>query len=74
MKRMAVNLSGELVELAKRYAKVEKRSLAKQIEYWAKIGCQAEAHPFLTIAQLKLHMVEEELTKAAQEEPTPPKK
>lgn len=34
----AVNLSDDLVELARKHAKVYERSVAKQIEHWAKVG------------------------------------
>lgn len=44
---VAVNLSKELVEDAKRYAAVYHRSVPKQIEFWAKIAKNVEANPDL---------------------------
>jgi len=43
----SVNLPDELVKLAKRYAKVNHRSVPKQIEYWSKIGRTMEENPDL---------------------------
>ncbi|ADE16310.1 conserved hypothetical protein [Nitrosococcus halophilus Nc 4] len=42
-----VKLSETLVDQAKRYAKIQHRSVPKQIEYWAKIGKIAEENPDL---------------------------
>lgn len=42
-----INLSDDLVEKAKKYAKVYSRSTPKQIEYWAKIGKACEENPDL---------------------------
>ena len=44
-----VNLSDEFVNEAKRYAKIESRSVPKQIEYWARIGRAARDNPDLPI-------------------------
>lgn len=44
---VAVNLSKELVHAAKSYSAVQDRSVAKQIEHWAKIGRIAEENPDL---------------------------
>lgn len=44
-----VNLSDELVNQAKRYAKIESRSVPKQIEYWARIGRAARDNPDLPV-------------------------
>ncbi len=38
----AVKISSGLLDTARIYAKVEHRSVAKQIEYWAQIGRIAE--------------------------------
>jgi hypothetical protein len=43
-----VNLSDELVEMAKRHAKAFSRSTPKQIEHWAKIGKLVEENPDLS--------------------------
>ena len=44
-----VNLSDELVNEAKRYAKIESRSIPKQIEYWARLGRAARDNTDLPI-------------------------
>jgi hypothetical protein len=43
----SVKLPDELCELARRHAAVNSRSLAKQIEFWARIGKMAEDNPDL---------------------------
>ena len=45
----AVKISEELLNSAKLYAKVQHRSIAKQIEYWAEIGKIAEDNPNLPL-------------------------
>ncbi len=45
----AVKISEELLNSAKLYAKVQHRSVAKQIEYWAEIGKIAEDNPDLPL-------------------------
>ena len=45
----AVKISEELLNSAKLYAKVQHRSIAKQIEYWAEIGKIAEDNPDLPL-------------------------
>jgi hypothetical protein len=35
---MAVNIDKNLIDKAKTYSAVERRSLLKQIEHWAKMG------------------------------------
>jgi hypothetical protein len=42
-----VKLSDSLIGDAKRYAKLNSRSVPKQIEHWAKIGKIAEENPDL---------------------------
>jgi len=49
----AVRVSNELVTEAKRYSKIEKRSVTAQIEYWAKIGKYAEENSGLTYSLIK---------------------
>jgi hypothetical protein len=49
----AVRVSSKLVEEAKKYSKVENRSVTAQIEYWAKIGKYAEENPELTYSLIK---------------------
>ena len=51
--RMAIQVSGSLIEDARTFSKVEHRSLAKQIEHWAKLGKCAEENPDLTITMIK---------------------
>jgi hypothetical protein len=45
----AVKLSDDLYEKAKIQSKVFKRSIAGQIEYWAKIGQMIEENPDLPL-------------------------
>lgn len=45
---IAVNLDNTLVNIAKTYSIAQCRSIAKQIEHWAKIGRIAEENPDLT--------------------------
>ena len=46
----AVKVSEGLLNEARLYAKVQHRSVAKQIEYWAKIGKIAEDNPDLPLS------------------------
>ena len=46
----AVKISGNLLNSARIYAKVQHRSVAKQIEYWAEIGKIAEDNPDLPLS------------------------
>ena len=52
---MAINvkLPETLVEIAKRYGKIEHRSLPKQIEYWSKIGKIAAENPDLPFSVIR---------------------
>jgi len=47
MMSQAVKLSDELVSAARVHGSVQKRSIPKQIEYWAQIGKIAEENPDL---------------------------
>ncbi len=49
----AVRISDELVQKAKTYARIFKRSTAGQIEFWAKIGEVAEENPDLSYSFIK---------------------
>jgi len=49
----AVRVSSKLVTEAKKYSKIENRSVTGQIEYWAKIGKYAEENPDLTYSLIK---------------------
>ena len=52
---MAVNvkLSADLVNQAKHYARVEHRSVPKQIEYWSQIGKIAAETPDLPFSVIR---------------------
>ena len=62
---MAINvkLSEALVEMAKRYASIEHRSVPKQIEYWSQIGKIAAENPDLSFSVIRDILI------ADQEEP-----
>ncbi len=49
----AVRISEELVSEAKKYSRVEHRSVTGQIEHWARIGKCAEENPDLTYSLIK---------------------
>ena len=49
----AVRVSDELLNDAKRFSRVDHRSLAGQIEHWARIGKCAEETPDLTYSLVK---------------------
>jgi hypothetical protein len=49
----AVKISDELAASAAIFAKVESRSLAGQIEYWAKLGKIADENPDLPLSFIK---------------------
>ena len=49
----AVRVSDELLNDAKRFSRVDHRSLAGQIEHWARIGKCAEENPDLTYSLVK---------------------
>ncbi len=49
----AVRISDELLKAAKKFSKVDHRSLTGQIEHWARIGKCAEENPDLTYDLLK---------------------
>jgi hypothetical protein len=44
----AVRISDELLTDARKYSKIDHRSLTGQIEHWARIGKCAEENPDLT--------------------------
>lgn len=50
---MAVRISEELVGEAKRFSKIEHRSLTGQIEHWARIGKCSEENQDLTYGLIK---------------------
>jgi hypothetical protein len=49
----AVRISDELLNDAKRFSRLDHRSLAGQIEHWARIGKCAEENPDLTYSLIK---------------------
>ena len=50
---MAVRISDELVGEAKKFSRIEHRSLTGQIEHWARIGKCSEENPDLTYNLIK---------------------
>jgi hypothetical protein len=49
----AVRISEKLVNEAKKYSRVDHRSITGQIEHWAKIGKCVEENPDLTYSLIK---------------------
>ena len=49
----AVRVSEDLVQEARKYSKVDHRSITGQIEHWARIGKCAEENPDLTYDLIK---------------------
>lgn len=49
----AVRISEELVGEARKFSRIDHRSLTGQIEHWAKIGKCAEENPDLTYSLIK---------------------
>jgi DNA polymerase III psi subunit len=60
----AINLSEQLIEEAKLVAQAMHRSVAQQIEYWARLGKVAEENPDLPIPMLQDMLVSMEEAKA----------
>jgi hypothetical protein len=60
----AINLSALLIEEAKPFAQAMHRSVAEQIEYWARLGKVAEENPDLPIRMLQDMLVSMEEVKA----------
>jgi hypothetical protein len=50
---MAIRISEDLVGEAKKYSKIDHRSLTGQIEHWARIGKCAEENSDLTYSLIK---------------------
>jgi hypothetical protein len=59
-----INLSEQLIEEAKPFAQAMHRSVAEQIEYWARLGKVAEENPDLPINTLQDMLVSIEEVKA----------
>ncbi len=49
----AVRISDELLNEAKKFSKIDHRSLTGQIEHWARVGKCAEENPDLTYDLIK---------------------
>lgn len=49
----AVRISEKLVNDAKKYSRIDHRSLTGQIEHWARLGKCAEENPDLTYSLMK---------------------
>ena len=65
----AVRISDNLLQDARKYSKVDHRSITGQIEHWAKIGKCAEENPDLTYDLIKeIFMGIEELNSGEKEE------
>ena len=60
----AINVSEQLVEEAKPVAQAMHRSVAQQIEYWARLGKVAEENPDLSVNTLQDMLVSIEEVKA----------
>ncbi len=65
----AVKVSDDLFEKAKIQSKVFKRSIAGQIEYWAKIGQMIDENPDLPLPFIQDILVGREQIKAGQGAP-----
>ena len=65
----AVKVSDDLFENAKIKSKIFKRSIAGQIEYWAKIGQMIEENPELPLPFIQDILVGREQIKAGQGTP-----
>ena len=61
----AIQLSELLIEQAEPYAQAMNRSVAEQIEYWARLGKVAEENPDLPIPMLQDMLVSMEEVKAS---------
>jgi len=65
----AVKVSDDLFEKARIKSKIFKRSIAGQIEYWAKIGQMVEENPDLPLPFIQDILVGREQIKAGQGTP-----
>ena len=65
----AVKVSDDLFEKAKIKSKIFKRSIAGQIEYWAKIGQMVEENPDLPLPFIQDVLIGREQIKAGQGTP-----
>jgi transcription elongation factor GreA-like protein len=65
----AIKVSDDLFKKAKIQSKIFKRSIAGQIEYWAKIGKMIEENPDLPLPLIQDILVGREQIKAGQGTP-----
>ena len=65
----AVKISDELFEKAKVQSKVFNRSIAGQIEYWAKIGQMLEENPDMPLSFLQDILIGREQVRSGQGTP-----
>jgi len=65
----AVKVSDDLFEKAKIQSKIFKRSIAGQIEYWAKIGQIVEENPDIPLPFIQDALIGREQIKAGQGTP-----
>ena len=65
----AIKISETLATVASLFAKVENRSLAGQIEYWAKLGKIGEDNPDLPISFIKDILLGREELRAGEKTP-----
>jgi len=49
----AIRISDTLISDAKKFSRIDHRSLTGQIEHWARIGKNVEENPELTYLQIK---------------------
>ena len=49
----AVRVSEELVTYARKFSRIDHRSVADQIDHWARMGKCAEENPYLTYSLIK---------------------
>ncbi len=64
-----IKISDQAFEEAKSHAKISKRSVPKQIEYWSSIGKIAEENPDLTyrfIREIMISMQEYEVSQLSE--------
>ncbi len=66
---IAIELSENIITEAKIISKVLNRSVAGQIEHWAKIGRIAEENPDLTYELIKNILIAQEEVSAGKTEP-----
>ena len=53
----AIRISEGLIDEAKKYSRIDHRSLTGQIEHWARIGKCAEENPDLSYSQIKESLI-----------------